>query len=160
MNLQRLSETLLSMVDCLTASLEAIEEAGGPGVCISTLLPGDTVPLDYCAGEDDCGGMAWVRLMGITPDQMVDTTTTRSCWQPMEAMVEVGVVRGYEFDGEALPSEDAQLGMSIRQIDDAAAVARAIQCCSAEYEIQVQAYEPTGPEGGCYGGRFTVRVPL
>lgn len=159
MNMQRLMTAMEQMLDCLCTVMKDIEEKGGPGVCMCAILPGEAVPYDYCGGED-CGGMAWVRLVTISVDEEAADPRLRSCWQPMVADIEVGVIRGYEFNGEVLPDEDTQLAMGIRQVDDAAAVSMAIQCCSEENELRVMSYMPSGPEGGCYGGTWTVRLPL
>ena len=159
MNIQRLNDVMASMLDCLCAAMASIAEAGGPEVCMCVMLPGESVPLDYCA-ESGCGGMAWVRLVRIGEDESLDTTSLRSCFVPMMAEVEMGVIRGYEFDGEIIPDEEDQLSMSIRQLDDAAAMSRAMSCCATEHEFRVANYTPSGPQGGCYGGVWTAQVPL
>ncbi len=155
MNLARLQEALIALVDCLCTQMDEVAEAGGPNVCLCTLLPGSAVPQDYCQGQG-CGGMAWVRLVTLTPNDAIESRGNR-CFTPMVGTVEVGIIRSVPTPGyNGLPTEDDHLEMSVRQMEDMKAACRAMDACSADYEFTVGGYTPIGPQGGCVGGAWTL----
>lgn len=158
LHLPEMQEVMMHMLDCLCAAIAKIEAEGGPAVCMCTILPGEAVPMDYC-GNGDCGGMAWVRLQSLTQDESASFTPA-SCFLPLVATIEVGVLRSVEFDGQTLPSGEDQLRMALRQLDDMEAVQKALECCTADHKFRVGAYNPVGPQGGCFGGTWTVSMDV
>lgn len=154
MNLAQFQGALLALVECLCTEMQAIAEVAGE-VCLCTLLPGSAVPQDYCQGQG-CGGMAWVRNHDLTPNDAFDGRGV-GCFTPMLATVELGIIRSVPTPGyNGLPSEDDHLEMSVRQMEDMSAACRAMQACSQSHEFTVGGYTPIGPQGGCFGGAWTL----
>lgn len=159
MNIARLQEFTLALRDCLCTTLEAEVEAGrNTGVCVCSVLPGQSVPFDYCAGQSASGercGMAWVIISSITADS--EEGGVRMCIPPMLATVSVGILRGAMFDD--LPDSDDNLALWLQQMKDMQTLAKALYCCDkGRTRFTVSDYTPIGPEGGCYGGQFNLTV--
>lgn len=149
---------LLDLVECVCTELTA---AGGEP-CWCGLLPGATVSWDYCTdcGNDHCG-MAWVRVVGITPYDVFPTgIIDLRCARPLALQIEVGSLRcmPQPADGELLTPE-ASVEVSLRQVLDALALHRALQCCQ-ERDFALSAYTPVGPQGGCVGGFWTAFIDI
>lgn len=157
------AETVLPVMEQLSACLcTELDDAGNP-TCFCGVLPGSEVVLDHCSPCDGgrCG-QAWVRMATSfpsiafpAPDEGVNSG---QCGSPLAFTLEVGVVRcAPQPDGTGTPpGEQAQLDAAVRQMEDWGAMVRAIECCSAsgrEYVLGV--YEPVSA-GDCVGGTWLV----
>lgn len=146
----RVGALLNSLASCLCAELTvANEEADIPKVCLCTVLPGSAVAFDYCSE----GGMAYSRLVGITP---VPTTVGR-CATEFDVTVEVAILRCAPMpdDDGNLPSDAEQLAASMLQNFDMGILHKVLTCCSVPRSFDFQLlgpFTPVGPEGGCLGG--------
>ena len=58
------------------------------------------------------------------------------------------------------PSADALTGSAGQVLEDMAAVAGAVVCCSGLNGAGGMLWTPLGPEGGCAGGEWTFDVVL
>lgn len=163
MKTRSLEEALLALQDCLceqvTKAAEDPDKITGH-VCLCSVITGDSVPLDYCAGT--CGqgrcGMAWVRLEGIQP--LEGESAAPGCPQPLTAFIEMGIVRCSQtsVSGRSLPGEDDHLRETLIALEDIQIMRRAIACC--ELRTTVMNYTPMGPEGGCVGGTWNLLVDI
>lgn len=148
--LQGLSEQLCS----------AIDDRGWPEPCLCTVMEGEIVPFDYC---DSCsGGMAWVRLVRMSPpDTAVQQNT---CATSVNIEVEMGIIRAAPMpdDDNTLPTADEHLDAARHQIDEAEVMfntLRLMQTPQGERFFNLN-YAPIGPDGGCVGGTWTATVAL
>lgn len=147
---------MLVLASCLCRE---IAEAELPDPCFCGVIPGQAVPLDYCAPCGSRGGkcgMAWVRLAGVAPANFTGTSgdITR-CATPLQATIEVGVARCAPTGSlDSLPTMADQLAAAELQTADMAAALRAIRCCTDNGDIAVTAWAPFGPTGGCLGGSW------
>lgn len=160
-----LAEAVLLLKECLCEQL-ALKVARGVSqdVCICFIAAGDNTPFDYCGpdqcGEDQCG-QAWVRVQSVAPIPMDVESAGRSvCAVPMQATIEVGIARceSAVFDGHSLPNEDEHLEDVIVQLEDFDTLRAALRCCGLAGSAEE--YVPFGPEGGCFGGVFTVTIDI
>lgn len=131
------------------------------GFCFSGVVPGAQYALDHLIG--DCEGVLWVRVAGYAPiAEPVQTQPTGRAQPPrMEAMYEVGLVRGVELRDDAEPADElTQYEQARLQWADAAALRRAI-CAyftSVDWKWDLHPYQPFGPEGGALGGVWGVNA--
>jgi len=141
---------LTELVECVCGLLAT--EGAGP-MCWCGMYPGASVSWEYC---NECSGgmcgMGYVRLAGVFPYATFPLPVVDDrCVKPLGWAIEVGALRCLTIpeDGSiASPAEMADV--TIKQMLDATALYKAIRCCGLE--IAVEAYRPTGPEGGCVGG--------
>lgn len=151
---------LLALLECLAAQMG---QEGLPDPCFLGMLPGEAVPLNYC---DNCGdGMAWVRLVAIGAPTDADPQAAGStCYNPLAATVEVGIIRGivviHEDGSPATPDE--QMTAFREQMAGMRAMHRTLTCCDlpSGESIGELNYTPMGPEGGCVGGTFTGTIRI
>jgi hypothetical protein len=106
--------------------------------------------------------MVYARLARIFPFTTFPLESDEAtCATPLAYEIAVGAVRCipvYE-DGSPLDPGDS-LDASLALIQDAMAMRKAIECCFGgdDIDIQLSAWEPQGPDGGCVGGEWTVVV--
>lgn len=155
--------TMLDIASCLCAEIEKSEL---PNTCFCGIIPGESVPLDYC---DPCEGgecgMAWVRLVSVQPlfdIGLGDSAGGNPCNTQMVASVEVGIARcapGPDLRGRP-PTMADQLAATELQFADMAAARRAAVCCKLESDLRrnVSTWLPFGPSGGCMGGIWTITL--
>lgn len=149
-------ERMLILSQCLC---QAIEDAGLPKPCFCGVVPGDAAIADYVSCETDTGcGMAWVRLVSITPSE-TEVLQFTPCMPPLVALMEVGVLRcafGLNDDGTP-PDEQKQL-LTVRQtLADMAASLKAITCGCTGFgrgDVQIINWVPLSESGGGVGGAW------
>lgn len=153
-----IAAALTTLAACLCVQLE---EDGSPELCFCGVLPGSQVSHDVwpeCA--DDGGGMAWVRLItaypAVAPGRQIETAD--NCRTSLGFDIEVGVVRHIELDVDTDPVVVA--AAFEQQMKDLVSMVKAIQCCEAfdSKDAVLSQYTPNGPQGGMFGGSFTVMV--
>lgn len=155
--------TMRALADCVCEELLA--EDAEP--CFCGVLGGSDVPLDYCSPCGDRCGQAWVRLVNIFPSSTFPVAdegaalNAAGCPPALAFTLEVGVVRCApqpDSMGNA-PTAEAHAAAVEAQMRDAAAVARAIECCiGIDHEYSLGSYEPVSA-GDCLGGTWTVTFP-
>lgn len=155
-------ERMLSLSACLCGK---ITEKELPEPCFCGVITGDRITADYCQSTGGKDGMAWVRMVGITEQEMGDVgganiMSSSHCATPLIADVEVGILRCAPAPGldGAPPTEGAYLASAQLQMADMNAALEAIRCCFGRKDIRVQGWTPMGPDGGCLGGAWLVSV--
>lgn len=144
---------LLKLHECLCATLSA---RNLDPKCECALLHGEgTQPALPKAGN----GYAWVGLNGVFPSKVFPTQEAgaSSCRAPLAATVTMGIIRCYAIKTVGESVESMMMYMD-KQMADMAAMRYAIECCAQDEELQVSlgAYTPIGPEGGIYGGTWSL----
>ena len=151
----------------LSTALAHVVETLSVPVGRALVAPGAAPAWDAC-----CEGMAYTRLILLAPAQMyggrsnVDGSGGGAygpcgvlAWQ---ATIGVGVLRCASVVNDAGEAPSARvLTAEARQVlDDAAAVAFALQCHLAPQveRLSLLQWEPLGPEGGCVGGEWQANV--
>ena len=127
------------------------------------LAPGLEVAWDAC-----CDGQLWVRVVGVADGSDRVPVVPRladgsSCAPPAWVVtLGVGVLRCTPVvdDRGRAPSADALTGSAGQVLEDMAAVAGAVVCCSGLSGVGGMLWTPLGPEGGCAGGEWTFDVVL
>lgn len=161
--------TVLTLGEFADGLLEVIRERGWKDPCMIALLPGADVPFDYCENDGGCGegGMAWVRLVTITPLLNPDGTSSGTCTTGMDMAFEMGMLMGAPpvrevGDQIILPSSDENTIASIRQYEQMDAMYEALTCTalSGGFTPSVTNYTPIGPQGGCVGGIWTATIAI
>lgn len=161
--------TAVAMAACLCAEIEASDL---PTPCFCGILPGSSVTLDWCGGNQctgSCGGQAWVRPGEVYPSSIFPQpdVTPGNCDSPLAFRLEVGIARciptgsNNPVAGFTPPSLAEQLEAARLQLADMAAIRRAIQCClgaDEDLDYVLESYTPLNPQGGCGGGSFTVVI--
>lgn len=155
--------TLSQMQDILLAAVAVELEKDGTGssICSFTKQPGDSVALDYA----ECGGMAWVRLVDSRPTvgfTRADVTPA-SCYWGLTHTLEIGIMRPSPIPEESLagaelPDDSEMSAATEAQMNDLAAMHRAIKAARREFELLPGTYTPVGPVGGTVGGTWAVQV--
>lgn len=154
------------MNDLLAELSVEIKTSGLQDPCWLGVLPGAQVALDYCnpckAGK--CG-MVWLRLVSIQP--FVDPTQPLApsrCGALFTATYEMGIVRCHQTtDGRGNPMDMAYQAEATRvQLAEMAAMQRVLLCGDAmgHHDVDLGAYSPIGPEGGCVGGAWFATVEM
>lgn len=148
---------MLAISQCLCAEITVREL---PAPCFCGIIPGASLIADYCDATNEGNGMAWVRLVGVS-EAFQDQSPVSACNGPLEAIIEVGIVRcaiGVGDNGE-LPSYEDQLTATRLAAADMAAALAAIRCCLPnKKDVRVGGWVPLGPEGGCVGGAWTAVI--
>jgi len=159
--------TIWPLLTDLAAEFDvALSKAGLPPRCFHGVLPGDLVPLDYCApcGSGACG-MSWVRLAGVIEDEAnsIGIRTTR-CITILNASFELGCVRCHQtMDARGNPMGMAyQEGVARQQLSEYAVMRDVLLCGESlhDYDIALGSYRPIGPDGACIGGVWSIAVTL
>lgn len=145
--------SLVSLQQCLC---EEIAKRNLPEVCMCSVLPGDSVALDYAEQ-----GQAWVRLvMGYPTTTFPDQDQTLSnCGRPLAYQIEMGLMRCAPMLAEDGTPPDAQEQFEATRLQwaDMEAMRQAIRCCYPDDAVLSQ-YTPYGPEGGLVGGTWTLYI--
>lgn len=145
---------LMALHECLCAELV---KSGLDAGCECALLHGAAVNVAPPAVGK---GYAWVSLESIFPSKSFPNPDSgaNNCPSPLAALVIVGVLRCFPVKPTGESADDMLLYMD-KQMADMAAMRRAILCCaSIEDDVQLGSYTPIGPEGGIYGGSWTVSL--
>lgn len=156
---------MVVLSDCLCA---AISDAGLTVPCFCGVLTGDQAVADFC-GPCDQGkpcGMAWVRMVGITPVPLnvgAGGSPIQRCMPPLDATIEVGIMRCAPLPDEQgnLPSAQAMLLHAEQTYADMAAALRAITCDCTGFtkgDLVVEGWSPVSEQGGCSGGIWLVTM--
>ena len=143
---------LMALHECLCAELT---KSGLDASCECALVHGAAVSV---APPAVGRGYAWVGLDSIVPSKTfpVQDSTASNCPSPLVANVTVGILRCYAVKVNGESSEQMLLYMD-KQMADMAAMRRAILCCAAlTDDVMLGSYTPIGPEGGVYGGSWSV----
>lgn len=153
------------IADILLGALVKELEADGTfeGMCVTTVMPGGMVPMDYF-DSDDCSGMVWVRLVSANPTVTFPNPTAQlnTCAATLALPFEIGVMRsssvaqtfGTETD---LPDDETLRGEAEAQYMDMEAMYRALQNAMRHIPLAVVgSYAPVGPDAGANGGYWTV----
>ena len=150
----RIMPALIALHECLCAELK---KSGLDLACECALVHGNVANV---APPGVGKGTAWVGVASIFPSKNFPAPTADrdTCAAPLAALISVGLIRCYavKVNGESV--EDMLLYMD-KQMADMAAMRRAIVCCSKEFDdVSLGQYIPIGPEGGVYGGQWTVTL--
>lgn len=132
------------------------------------LRPGNVVAhLLSSTGQDECcEGLAWVRPApfyptGTAPFPAQDEAPIKGGTRAWAVTLEMGAVRcAPTSDAEDIPTNEEWDAATQAQMDDAAAMRRAI-CCFSEGrngKVLPGLWEPLEIEGGCLGGVMQVTV--
>lgn len=144
-----------------TSMLEAcIAERFGE-LCGWGVIAGDQPSLDFCGGCDGgkCGQW-WIAVQGIFPfTRFPDPDEAANCATELAITVQVGIVRCFPVpeDGSA-PTHEQHAEAFAEQMADALALHAAAVCCPSGHEVAVGSWSPIGPDGGCLGGTWSLRV--
>lgn len=141
----------------LTVALACVADVLDPPVGRAVLAPGSAVAWDDC-----CDGQVWVRLISLVPKPDptgLSTPCGPSIWV---ATLGIGVVRCVATvdDQGYAPPASALITDTLQMTADMTALSEAIQCCLAPQtgKTSMLRWEPSGPEGGCAGGEWTITV--
>lgn len=156
------------VADLLVACLgqEVAKVANPPAV--TCLRPGDQVALLVSTVRDECcEGLAWVRVVNIYPSNSFpqqDVTVAGCGVMAWAAVLEMGVARCAPTPpAEDIPSCEEWTDATYAQLDDAAAMRRAL-CCFAAAEprrlLLPGIWQPLPIDGGCMGGTMLVTVAI
>jgi hypothetical protein len=167
------------LADALRACLDAqwdIEDPDRPGeICHR---PGQEVPLNFGTAQDECcTGLAWVRIVSITPLSVLGLGVGQSIRSPespcnnSEARIrfELGVARCAQFGTtSAGPTCDQWTALALLVDEDAARMRRAVCCLDTvtrddlDYahvdQIRAGEWVPMPVEGMCAGGVMELTV--
>jgi hypothetical protein len=146
---------LIALHECLCAELVTSDLAAD---CNCAIVHGAAVNV---APPVVGRGTAWVGVDTIFPSKTFPTqdTGTSACGAPLVATVTVGLLRCYAVKATGESPEQTLLYMD-KQMADMAAMRRAIVCCSNldQIDVSLGTYTPIGPEGGVYGGTWSVSL--
>lgn len=155
-----MDELLKAKLSALAACVcEKVTDSAG--FCFCGVLPGEEwYDLTEGCDSETCG-MAWVRVAGMymSTEFGQQDLELNNCNKGVGLELEVGVVRCFptEEDGSA-PDQATLLAGSDQQMEDAVNILRAIECCESFDDYLIGLWSPIGPEGGSYGGAWTVTV--
>lgn len=150
----RIMPALMALHDCLCAELE---KSGLDLGCECLLVHG---AVENIAPPAVGKGIAWVGLSSIFPSKSFPSpdTSTTNCPAPLAAIITVGVLRCYAVKAAGESPQEMLLYMD-KQMADMAAMRRAIVCCNGDFEdIVLGQYTPLGPQGGVYGGTWSLSI--
>jgi len=145
---------LVALHECFCAELT---KSGLNDGCECIMLPG----IGDVAAEPEPGkGFGWVGITSISPYSIFpqpDASLANTA-RPIMASATIGVIRCLEVSRNG-PSPESLLGYLDKQMADMAAMRRAVICCTDDSRDMVLGpYEPIGPEGGIFGGLWTVSI--
>lgn len=164
------------MVALLACLCEELEKSGLPAPCRCSLMPGNSIVIDFGAGTEGCKdkcGQAWVRLSAAFPSVNFPEASVGQvvrCGAGIGYELEVGVSRcensGKTVGGKFVPpTADEQLADVRLYTADMAAMHRAILCClpgregvPEDMQISLGLYQPLPSQGGSGGGTWMVTV--
>lgn len=154
-------QLLAEMLESLTRQIKA--KGRQDQYCSITIQPGNSVAYDF--GDNNCMGMAWVRLVTSNPTVAFPTpnVTADGCLTGNLALtVELGMLApAPHVDarlGEFIVPEDTELfDASMRQVEEMQMMFDAIRTAQIP-ELQLGTYAPEGPDGGVVGGTWTAII--
>lgn len=160
--------TPLDVKGYLASALVTLEQAlqranRTDGLCVITVLSGDIPAYDY--GGEQCGGMAWVRLVGLAPTTQFPQpgVLVTNCAWTYAIEIEFGLIRATTAEpvdvGGAiqLPGEDDYALEVDEQMSDLFVLQDAVESFEAELKV-IGSYIPFGPQGFAVGGTWRVVV--
>lgn len=155
--------SLTVIADALSDLLACAEAAVDPPPKAVRVMSGDPTTVAYDVCETDAlgrDGQLFVHLYGVEADP--ETYGDGGC-TTFDASVDVAIIRCAEtVEDDGSPPPDGDLtAESLRVLDDAAALLRAVVCCwrpSVRFGVEPLRWSSIGPEGGCVGGRWELRV--
>lgn len=155
-----LQEMLAELLEALTAQIKAKGREGR--YCSITIQPGNAVVFDF--GDEDCTGMAWVRMISANPTVSFPTPAAdvNNCVHLLAYQVEVGMIgpapKIEDTMGEFTVPDDIELfDAAMRQAEELDMMYQAIRKAKIPQKI-IGDYTPQGPEGGVMGGTWTLTV--
>jgi hypothetical protein len=151
----------------------ALQEGPNPPPDGNICLRVGEVPFSAGLSEDlCCQGLAWVRVLNITPSinfPQADTTPSDCPHSSYAVEFELGAIRCMTFGSiQAGPTCDQWTDVFLQVDEDAASMRRAICClfdlvaANATFidQIVTGTWVPIDNQGGCIGGLMTVTVQL
>lgn len=149
----RIMPTLMALHECLCAELK---RSGLDLGCECAIVHGNVA---FVAPPTVGKGTAWVGITNVFPSKNFPAPTADkdTCAAPLAALVSVGIIRCYSVKVNGESTEDMLLWMD-KQMADMAAMRRAILCCASSEDVSLGQYTPIGPEGGVYGGQWSVAL--
>jgi hypothetical protein len=151
----------LALSDLATCLCAQIVADGLPDVCFCGVIPGEAASAMYQGNCAKKCGMAWVRLITVTPASGVGNPSEQpgNCATGIGYDAEVGILRCTPIGTATEPPTPAQLLASAElQYNDMMSTRRAVSCCTGSRDWKVGAYTPMGPGGGMVGGAWTVTM--
>ena len=152
------------LLDSVKDELRA--EGSLESICFASVLSGNTV--FGAAGQEECGGMLWVRMTTAYPSASFPTQVTQrnNCAFTLAYPLEVGILRPspavevFAKDIE-LPDEGDQFAATQQFFNDMHALQRGILRFSRRVDESVLgAFTPIGPDDGVLGGTWSLTVGL
>lgn len=139
------------ILECIREELEC----QGVPACRYDALITDQDQLDGC---DCCDAQArvWARVSSI---DATGVAIAPNCPPMLEATIQVGISR-CAITGEELPDSSALRDQAIRGYADMYAMRHAIVTCKTKASYSLESWQPIGPQGGCYGGIWTINLRL
>lgn len=158
MDAARIKTALSLLAACVCEAVEGSEE-----FCFCGIMPGDQwYDLRGDCSEDGCA-QAWVRVVNLYPSSTFgqQDVSLQNCGKTTELVVELGVLRCVTIPtGGDQPEASDLLSDADQQIDDAAALASALQCCESFEDYSLGLWTPIGPGVGGIGGFWTATVDV
>lgn len=155
---QRLMEALTTFAVHIGASLD---DVCSYGLTIGEVyVPFRPDPEDECEEDEEYCTQSWVRVMSVQDNPNSNSKGWGgACATTRVLELEVGVTRclGIEEGGEA-PLASEVLAAAWTAMEDMNAIRCAALDSDLWIDIQMGVWTPDGPEGGTYGGRWTVQV--
>lgn len=150
---------LIELAECLCGQ---VAKLCGDDLCWCGLYPGGQPSWDYCGGcEGDKCGMGYVTVVQVSPYTtlgVADVTVTK-CDRPLQALVEVGVLRCVPVEESGLPDPEVMADISLLLMADMEAIRNTVACCFTGDSV-LQGYEALPVQGGCVGGRWRAVIGL
>lgn len=152
------AEVMQTLLGCAN---QALIDCGRP-VGRAFLAPGSQVAWDDC-----CDGQLWVRMINVFPSgrPFPAVDSVQPCGIAVLAVqLAVGVVRcaAVVDDNGNAPTPEELTADTLAQSADASILLSAIQCCdlptTTDKLIRVGTWTPSGPQGGCVGGEWTLTL--
>jgi hypothetical protein len=157
-----LSSTVFDSLTVLAACLcEQIRVSGLPETCFCGVVPGEAVVAAYAGNCTKKCGMAWVRLVSTYPASGVNVPNeeARNCGAGIGYGVEAGILRCAHIGTEERPpTASEQMADAQLQIADMLVIRRAVACCPGSRDWILGTYTPAGPQGGLFGGVWTMEM--
>lgn len=105
-------------------------------------------------------GVVWVGVNRVFPALgfgVEPEAGTQGCGTGLNAELVLGALRCYSVTRDN-PSPDQSLEYTRQMLADMNALRRAALCCAAIEDKELGEWTPIGPEGGVYGGVWTLTV--
>lgn len=151
----------LKVTEAMQNLLNAVDVEMRHDTTIQFLAPGAQVAWDNCCEEGGVGGQLWVRLVNIVPGWPQRDAAQKCAPRLYTATFGVGVIRcAHTLDDQGNPPTAAEMTGDATKINDDMEDMLSGIMSNLEYQYNLGAYEPLGPDGGCAGGEWTVSVRL